>query len=597
MASLDELSRALIAADKAGDAQAAKILASEITKMRAAQPNPKEFAFDPMRDMSAGQRVAAGAGKAVVDMGRGLGQMVGLVDRQDVAESRKRDAPLMNTTGGTVGHIAGNLALLAPTAFIPGAATLPGAAIMGAGTGLAQPSTSTAETLQNTAMGAAAGPAAIMAGRGIAAAYQGARGLVQPFTQRGQQQIAADVLRTSATDPVAAAASLRNARPLVAGSESTVGQAAADPGLAQLERTLLNNPEMAGPLQQRFVQQRAARTAAVRDVAGTDDHYQAIQEGRRIFANEDYGHAMAQGADPEMAQALAPQIESLLRRPSIQRAQTVARDLAAENDVALTNFNSVEGLDWLKKALDNQISAASRPGSSIGDAELRALTQTKGDLMSTLEQISPAYREANNNYAAMSRQVNAMDVARGLESKLHQPGSEYSVGGSAREMGSAYRKSLSESVDSVRKTTGMDRPLADVLPTRDIAQLEGVAYDLGRKEFAETAGRGTGSPTAQNMVSQNLLRRLIGPTGLPESWAENTMLGTLARPAQFVGRLGEPRIQNRLAELMLDPQQAALALEMQRVLPMSSRLGVATQPYLPQLGLNPLLTANANRGQ
>jgi hypothetical protein len=153
MATLDDLSRALIAADKAGDTQAAKILAGEITKMRAPKVDDKEFAFDPMRDMSTGERLAAGAGKAVADVGRGLGQFVGLVNRNDVAESRKRDAALMGTTGGTVGNIAGNLALLAPTAFIPGAATLPGAAAIGAATGLAQPSTSTGETIQNTAIG------------------------------------------------------------------------------------------------------------------------------------------------------------------------------------------------------------------------------------------------------------------------------------------------------------------------------------------------------------------------------------------------------------------------------------------------------------
>jgi hypothetical protein len=599
MATLDELSRALIAADKAGDAAAAKILAGEITRMRqsaAPKADPKEFAFDPMRDMSSGQRFAAGAGKAVADVGRGLGQMVGLVDRKDVAESRKLDAPLMDTTGGMVGSIAGNVAMLAPTAFVPGAATLPGAALIGGATGLAAPSTSTKETIQNTAIGAAAAPAAILAGRGVAAAYQGVRGLIQPFTQRGQQEIAASALRASATNPTAAANNLRNARPLVQGSQPTVAQAAQDPGLAQLERTVLNNPEMAGALQQRYAAQRGARMNTLRGVMGTDDHYDAIQQGRRVFANEDYANAIAQGADPQMAQAMAPQIESLMRRPSIQRAQAVARDLAAENDISLTNFNSVEGLDWLKKALDNQISRAGQPGSAIGEAELRALNQTKRDLMSVLEQVSPAYRTANNNYAAMSRQVNSMDVARHLHDKLQKPGSEY-AGGSAREMGDAYMRALSESVDSTKKATGMDRALSDLLPTNDIAALEAVAMDLGRKSFAENAGRATGSPTAQNMISQNLLRRIIGPTGLPQSWAENTMLQTMMRPAQFVGRIAEPRVQNRLAELMLNPEQAALALQMQQALPLTSRIGAGAQPYLPQIGLNPLLAATSNRPQ
>jgi hypothetical protein len=190
-----------------------------------------------------------------------------------------------------------------------------------------------------------------------------------------------------------------------------------------------------------------------------------------------------------------------------------------------------------------------------------------------------------------------MDVARSLKDRLQKPGSEYAQG-SAKEMGQAYQRALSESVDSVKRATGrVDLPLSRVMPTDDIAALEGVAYDLGRKQFAETAGAARGSPTAQNLVSQNLLRRLIGPTGLPESWAENTMLNTIARPVQWVGKLGEPRIQNVLAELMTDPQRAAAAIEMTKALPLSSRIGMATEPLLPQVSLNALAAMAANRSQ
>jgi hypothetical protein len=570
---------------------------------------------DPTEGMSWGEKAAAGAGKAVYDVVRGVGQFIPtdlsgntLVSRADVAESRARDAALMATGGGKVGNVAGNLALLAPTAFIPGAATIPGAAAIGAVTGAAAPSTSTGETVRNALMGGVAGPVAIGAGRVLAAGYQGARALLAPFTERGRQGIVNDVLQRSATDPQAATNALLRARPVVAGSEPTVAQAAADPGLAQLERTVLANPEMAGPLQQRFATQRAARRAAVQDVAGQPGHLEAIQEGRRIFARQDYADAIRQGADPAMAEAMAPQIESLLRRPSIQRAQEVARNLAAENDHTLTNFNSVEGLDWLKKALDNQISTARGPNSSIGTAELQALEQTRGDLMRTLEQIAPGYAEANRSYAAMSRQVNGLDVGRQLEQKLYKPGTQYDVPGFEREAGAAYQRALAEGVDNVRLSNGMERPLHEVLPTADIAQLEGVATDLGRVRFAQSEGRGVGSPTAQNMVSQNLLRRSLGPTGLPESWTESVALNSLLRPYQWLMRTAEPRIQRVLGETMTDPAAAAAALQgnlpaaatrggraLQYLGDAADRFGLAAAPYLPGYGLNPLLLTNAQR--
>lgn len=535
---------------------------------------------DPTEGMSGFDKFAAGFGKAMVDTARGLGQFVGATDRADVAESRRLDAPLMRTDGGLAGNIAGNVAMLAPTAMIPGAATLKGASMIGAASGLASPSESTLETVKNTVLGGALAPAGVMVGRGINSLYQGAKALVEPLTRSGQERIAASVLRSSATDPAAAAATLSTAKPLVPGSNPTIGQAAQDPGLAQLERTLLNNPEYAGPLQQRYAAQRAARLQSVRDVAGTPDYYEAIKEGRRIFANQDYGNAVSQGIDQKMAQAIQPQIESLMRRPSMQEAQRVAKGIAAEKDISLTDFGSIEGLDWIKKALDKQINAI-KTGNPIGKTDMQTLLQTKSDLMSTIESIAPAYKEANDAFAAMSRQVNSMDVARSLLDKLNKPGSEY-LGQSAKEMGADYARALSMAQESVKKATGQNKSISDVMSTKDIAQLEAVALDLGRKAFAETAGRATGSPTAQNMISQNMLRRMIGPAGLPESWAESTMLQGLLSPIQIAGNVtgANQKVMDRIAMGLLDPQDAAALL---RIAPqaMPGLLSSPVQRVLP----------------
>jgi hypothetical protein len=74
----------------------------------------------------------AGAGKAFVDAGRGLG----LVEPADES-TRQAEEELMSTGAGMAGNVAGNVALLAPTVAIPGAATVRGAAVIGGGTGAA----------------------------------------------------------------------------------------------------------------------------------------------------------------------------------------------------------------------------------------------------------------------------------------------------------------------------------------------------------------------------------------------------------------------------------------------------------------------------
>lgn len=550
--------------------------------------------YAPTVGMSGPERFLAGVGKGMTDVARGVGQMVGAVDRDDVAQSRRLDSSLMDTGAGMAGNIAGSVAALAPTVFIPGANTMAGAALIGAGTGLAQPSTSTKETLTNIGIGGVVGPAAIAAGRGIQAAKSGLGAVRDTFTQSGQTRIAQDILRASATNADDAARNLLAAKPLVQGSAPTAGQAARDPGIAQLERTFLNNPELAAPMQSRYAAQRAARMSAVQDVAGTDEYYNAIKAGRSVFANEDYAKALKQGIDPKMAESLRPQIESLMGRPSIQQAQKVAQSLARESDQVIDDFGSLEGMDWLKKALDNQISKATQPGSSIGKQELRALLQTKDDLMSTLDTIAPGYKAANDNFAAMSGQVNSMDVARDLLKRYEPASAQY--GNSAREMGNAYQKALAGATESVKKQTGMNKGISEVMNPDDVRQLEAVARDIARQQYAQEAGRAVGSPTAQNMISQNMLRRFLGPTGLPEGMADNTILQTLLRPVEFAGRVATPKIQSRLAEIMLDPQQAAQALQTGRV---AQTIDPSGNQLLRMLTQPTLLTGGfaANRSQ
>lgn len=547
--------------------------------------------LDPTKDMPWHERALAGIGSGLTDVAQGLKQTFGAASTADVKEKRQTDRALKNTGAGMVGNVIGQAAAYAPTAMIPGANTLLGSAAIGAGTGLLAPSESGGETLSNTVMGGAAGPLSILLGRGIAGAYQGAKGLLQPLTAKGQERVAANTLQQFAKDPKAAAAALRKAGEIVPGSVPTMAQASMDPGLAQLERTLVNNPETGPALAARFADQRAARMGAIQNVAGTDDFYNAIKAGRDAFAKEDYAAAMSQGIDSEMSKALAPQLKSLMARPSIQAAKAEAIKLAKESDTAISNFGSIEGLDWLKKGLDNIISKASNPLNSAGTQKLRALAQTKQDLMSVIEQVAPAYKTANDNFAAMSRQVNSMDVARDLLKRYEPALSRY--GANTRELGNAYATALEGATSSVKKQTGMNLPLSSVMNTGDITALENVARDLSRKAAADDLGRAVGSNTAQNLAAQNLLRRALGPTGLPQSWSESTALQTLLSPVTGVYKLGgaDKRIMDRLTQAALDPNDAAALLTLEQQSPgILEQILKRSESYLPGVSAGLLTT-------
>lgn len=116
---------------------------------------------DPVKatdGMSGMDRFLAGAGKGFTDVGRGIGQRfratmgvyggdrgraaadsLGLATEADVAEARKRDAPLMDTGAGVFGNVVGSVASLAPAMFVPGANTVAGASAIGALSGAARP--------------------------------------------------------------------------------------------------------------------------------------------------------------------------------------------------------------------------------------------------------------------------------------------------------------------------------------------------------------------------------------------------------------------------------------------------------------------------
>lgn len=158
-----------------------KLMANGYAKSLASAEDVKMA--DPTRDMGTFERIRAGYGKSVSDIGRGVQQLVtpnaptlsGLVTgdnrsgiQQEIDESRRRDAPLMNTAGGIAGNIIGSAATVAPALAIPGANTVAGAALLGGAQGLVQPVETGGSRAINTAIGTAGGAGGQVIGNKLA---------------------------------------------------------------------------------------------------------------------------------------------------------------------------------------------------------------------------------------------------------------------------------------------------------------------------------------------------------------------------------------------------------------------------------------------
>lgn len=162
--------------------------ATEADVMAAAQsltvPAPAAPEYSPTDGMSGAGKFLAGAGKAFTDVGRGIGQRLGMVSEADVARSRALDAPLMDTGAGLAGNIAGGAAAFAPLAMVPGANTYAGAAGLGALTGALSPTTEGESVLANAGLGAAGGVMAQGLANTVGRAVRPVRSTLEPEAAR-----------------------------------------------------------------------------------------------------------------------------------------------------------------------------------------------------------------------------------------------------------------------------------------------------------------------------------------------------------------------------------------------------------------------------
>jgi hypothetical protein len=519
-----------------------------------------EAAPDPTEGMSTFDKVAAGAGKAVYDMGRGVGQMVGLVNRKDVEDARRLDAALMKTTAGQVGNVVGNVAMLAPAAMIPGANTIAGGAAIGGITGLMQPSASTGETLANVGIGGAAGAFVPLAQR----AWTVGKSLSEPLYEAGQNAIVGRALNKAAGKdaPAVAARLAKAATPfvgpskgiqrttmgeLVPGSMPTVGQASGNAGVASLERAATaTNPDVTNAISDLYKSQNSARVGLLSDMAGVDGERAFTAAARDATADQLYGAARRIGVDPAKLTPDALQSIATFSQRIPESVLNKARELAKISGTPMTDATSVDGMHWVKMAIDDGISSAKAAGNGT---LARAYTGLQDDLLTGLDNLSPAYAVARKTYADMSRPLNQMDVAGAIADK-----SINKLTGNLQP--NSYANALTDK--TAASVTGMKgATLAGTMEPAQLNALESLLLDVQRSAAATNAAGGPGSDTVKKLAYTNLLDQAGMPSFLREFKPAQVAGNLLGRGGDAIYARTNREIGTRLAEVMLDPGQAA----------------------------------------
>lgn len=371
--------------------------------------------------------------------------------------------------------------------------------------------------------------------------YSAGRGALydvwQPFTRGGQERIVGNTMNRLSADPRGAVQNLReNADEIVDGSLPTTAQASGDRGLAATERGLkATDPQIAGRFDRRASQANTARTILLEDMAGDTAKLEAARADRSAKAGALYERARTEGIDPEMSEVLKPQIKNLQQRMP-KGVLEKAKELARLNGEVFDGGGSVQGLHWLKMAVDDAIDSARKTGT--GAQTQRALVQFKDDLLTVFDDLSPSYGQARSKYAEMSKPIEQMEILQGIVSQVRNAGID-----------EAGNQIISQAKWS-RVVKNREEELAKVLSPDQMSRLRSITADLDRGIVSETGGRVTGSDTIQKLSTANLIGSMLG--GRVDM--SNRLVANLARPLNWIYKLPDEQITQLLTDAMLDPK-------------------------------------------
>lgn len=368
-------------------------------------------------------------------------------------------------------------------------------------------------------------------------AAKGAMSIVKPFTAKGQDEIAGNVIRRFAEGGPAAV----SAAQIVPNSMPTLAEATGNAGIARLQnaaRDLRPNAFV-----ERETQNAAARTAAFDEIAGDAGKLDFFKASRSEAAGDLYTKALDQANVPDnIPPYIKGQITQLLKRPSINDASKVAQRLAMERGERPAATGSLRALHDVKTALDDKIGEAVRAGKG---GEAKALEATKSKLLDVMEKLSPEYGEARVTYAQMSQPINAMESLQGL--RLTDAQGNITL---------AKVQNALRGLEANRQAPGVSA--AKSVTDEQMRTLEAIRDDLLRQSNLGL-GRSIGSNTFQNLATDNILNSFLG-NGLSRLADRFGVAGAAGQVGRLAYSGPNEAIRNRIADMMLSPQLAEPAL-------------------------------------
>lgn len=495
----------------------------------------------------------AGAGQNIHGIATGISQYLpGGATREDVAERRRLDTDLDKRYAANAGNLLSNL----PLAFLPGAATVRGAAAIGGLAGLAAPSVSTTETLGNAVLGGAGGAGGQMVGNRIAQLIGGRSALPQPRSTANTNVTVGPSSSTSAAtvsatpqisartsqfvpvgDDVSAGLTDGQRTAMAAGQRlgmrTTPGQASGSKVLQQLEAKLESQPASSGTFFD--IKRNNARTLNRAVAAEMGEQADDISADVLDRAYTRMGGVFDSVAD-DVPRAVDP--DAFLARLAEVEAQNegMLSESLLDNSLVRRYFTLAESGQPTGAQLNNlqsQLGKAANSKRMTDPAQAQALREVQNLILDDIgrgltPEAEQAFREARRQYrtfAMVADKPNILNPATGtvsgpnLASTLQRTDrTGYALGRTdspmydAARFSQAFKPLVGDSGTATRSPLNMLEMAASVpinLTTRAYASTPGVNVATSLTNLMREGV----APESLSPTNANALRRLLGLTG------------------------------------------------------------------------------------
>lgn len=300
------------------------------------------------------------------------------------------------------------------------------------------------------------------------------------------------------------------------------------------------------PLQQRGSDAWKALNDVLSGPYATRQGSAALKEARTVMDRVRKGSITADEA--------LEQLKPVAKKLSGVRNRTFADALdLAKQHIKTPDYVLRQNPQHLMSAVDNIKALLGKQENAFVKREL---TTIKKSLTNQLSKAAPEFKQAERTFAQMSQPINQMQVGGLLSNKLSPALDDFAQGGGLNA--NAFASALRDTKQLVKNATGLkNKDISDVLTPEQLATINNVGTTLARRSNANNLARPTGTNTAQNLASENLMRQISGPLGLPNSFMDAKVWPTVLRPFNAALRGQEPAINQKMAEAVTNPQLAA----------------------------------------